>query len=124
MSLYVDSSEQLVIEIFVRNINRSKEFYTRLGFDLIRDDDTFIELEWERHKLFLVGGKELDPVAAFTQANVRIMVKNVDYYWKLVQEMGATVKSPISDRSYGIRDFSFVDPDGFGLRFGTWLKNS
>ena len=124
MSSYVDSSEQLVIEIFVRNIKRSKEFYKQLGFDLIRDDDTFVELEWERHKLFLVGGKDLDSALVYSQANVRIMVNDVDDYWKLVQEMGATIKCQIGDRSYGMRDFSFVDPDGFGLRFGTWLKVS
>ena len=32
------------------------------------------------------------------------------------QELAAPVISPIADREYGI-----LDPDGFGLRFGTWL---
>jgi hypothetical protein len=35
--------------------------------------------------------------------------------------MGARVVSPIGDRYYGLRDFTIADPDGFGLRFASWL---
>ncbi len=121
MSKYVDSTEQLVVEIFVRDIQLSKDFYTTIGFKLIRDDDTFVELAWEDHKLFLVGGKNLPPPLNYSTANLRIMVQRVDEYWNLIQGMGVPIKSSIGDRSYGIRDFSFVDPDGFGIRFGTWI---
>jgi len=57
------------------------------------------------------------------QGNVRVMVPNVDAYWTLSREMGAHVLSPITDQSYGLRDFTIADPDGFGIRFGTWLND-
>ncbi len=50
------------------------------------------------------------------------MVPNVDDIWELAEEIGATVLSPIEDRRYGLRDFTIVDPDGFGIRFGTRLS--
>ena len=50
---YVDSTEQLVTEVVVRDIRRSTEFYRRLGFELLRDDGDFVELTWEQHRLFL-----------------------------------------------------------------------
>jgi hypothetical protein len=28
---------------------------------------------------------------------------------------------PVSDRYYGLRDFTIADPDGFGIRFATVL---
>ena len=53
MSNYVPSVEQLVVEIFVRNANRSKTFYQQLGFHIAEDRGTFVVLTWEEHELFL-----------------------------------------------------------------------
>jgi len=52
---------------------------------------------------------------------VRVMVPDVDRYWRVANEIGATVIVPIADRYYGLRDFTIADPDGFGVRFATTL---
>ena len=130
MSGYVDPTEQLVTEIVVRNIRRSVDFYSRLGFELLRDGDDFTELTWEDHRLFLAelsAFRELHDVALpappqFPLANVRVMVPNVDEYWKLANEIGARIMVPIADRYYGLRDFTIADPDGFGVRFASMLQ--
>jgi hypothetical protein len=49
------------------------------------------------------------------------MVPNVDHHWEQAQFLGAPVLAPVADRSYGLRDFTILDPDCFGLRFGTRL---
>jgi catechol 2,3-dioxygenase-like lactoylglutathione lyase family enzyme len=124
---YVDSTEQLVTEIFVRDIRRSADFYRALGFELLRDDGDFVELTWEEHRLFLADVSALDvaePMALnepppFPPANVRVMVPNVDDQWALANDLGARIVIPIADRYYGLRDFTIVDPDGFGIRFAT-----
>jgi catechol 2,3-dioxygenase-like lactoylglutathione lyase family enzyme len=129
MSRYVPSTEQLVTEIVVRDIKRSTEFYCNLGFKLLRDGGDFIELTWEDHRLFLAelsafhGMEQVDLPAPpkVPLANIRIMVPNVDYHWKVANEIGAPVILPISDRYYGLRDFTIADPDGFGVRFATTL---
>jgi catechol 2,3-dioxygenase-like lactoylglutathione lyase family enzyme len=129
MSRYVDPTEQLVTEILVRDIKRSTHFYARLGFQLLRDGGDFVELTWENHRLFLAelsAFREIKPVdlqqrPAFPPANVRVMVPNVDHYWKLANEIGAAVIVPIGNRYYGLRDFTIADPDGFGVRFATTL---
>jgi catechol 2,3-dioxygenase-like lactoylglutathione lyase family enzyme len=53
MSKYVDSTEQLVTEILVKNIKDSTRFYSLLGFQLLRDGGDFVEFTWEDHRLFL-----------------------------------------------------------------------
>ena len=118
---YVDATEQLATEIFVRDITRSKDFYTRLGFKLGNDKGSFVTFRWEGHLLMLDERKDMPTHPDFPQANMRIMVPNVDDYWQLVTEMGAKVLSPIEDRGYGLRDFTILDPDGFGVRIGTRL---
>lgn len=109
-------------------MRRSVEFYRRLGFELLRDAGDFVELTWEDHQLFLAEATAFHDVHAiavaappFPTANVRVMVPDVDRYWQLANEMGARVVTPIGDRYYGLRDFTIADPDGFGVRFATWL---
>ena len=130
MSGYVDPTEQLVTEVVVKEIGRSVDFYHRLGFELLRDGGGFVELTWEHHRLFLAElsafhdahGVVLPARPTFPIANVRVMVANVDEYWKLAKEMGAQIIIPIADRYYGLRDFTIADPDGFGVRFASLLK--
>ena len=125
MKRYVDPTEQLVTEIFTRDTRRSVEFYCKLGFELLREDDGFVELGWEGHRLFLSDElkEKMTAGTGLPQGNVRVMVPDVDAYWALSREMGARVLSPITDQSYGLRDFTIADPDGFGIRFGTWLND-
>jgi catechol 2,3-dioxygenase-like lactoylglutathione lyase family enzyme len=130
MTRYVDSIEQLVTEILVRDIRRSVDFYQRLGFDLLRDGGDFVELTWEEHRLFLAepsAFRDAEHAAlpvppAFPLANVRVMVPDVDRYWDLAREIGGDVAVPIGDRYYGLRDFTIRDPDGFGIRFASILE--
>ena len=131
---YVNSIEQLVTEIVVRNIQRSTRFYCQLGFKVLRDAGDFVELTWEDHQLYIaelsayheinIEEIELPYSSKFPIANIRIMVPNVDHYWKLAKEMGAQIVIPIGDRYYGLRDFIISDPDGFGVRFATSLHKS
>jgi catechol 2,3-dioxygenase-like lactoylglutathione lyase family enzyme len=96
---YVDSTEQLVTEIVIRNIQRSTKFYRELGFKVLRDAGDFVELTWEDHQLYIaelsayheINSEEIElPYPPkFPIDNIRIMVPNVDHYWNLVKEMGA-----------------------------------
>ncbi len=124
MTRYVEPTEQLVVELFVRNVERAKAFYQRLGFTILEDRGDFVVLAWEGHRFFLDERPDLPPPPAMPQANVRIMVPDVDTYWRLAAEVGAPVFNAIEDRPYGLRDFTILDPDGFGLRFGTRLAQS
>ena len=129
MSRYVDSTEQLVTEIVVRDMKRSVEFYRSLGFELLRDGGDFVELTWEDHRLFLAelsAFQVIDqvvpaPAQRLPSANVRVMVPDVDHFWGLANELGARIVVPIGDRYYGLRDFTIADPDGFGVRFAALL---
>ena len=125
MTRYVDPTDQLVTEIFTRDIGRSVAFYRKLGFELLRDDGGFVELGWEGHCLFLSDElkEKMTADSGLPQGNIRVMVPNVDDFWALSQELGAPVLSPITDQSYGLRDFTIADPDGFGVRFATQLRD-
>jgi catechol 2,3-dioxygenase-like lactoylglutathione lyase family enzyme len=119
MARYVDSIEQLVVELFVRDLKRSIAFYRALGFELLREEHGFAALAWEDHRLFLDQRSDLAEPPATLVMNVRVMVPDVDRVWQRVNELGLRVVVPIADRPYRLRDFTIADPDGFGIRFGT-----
>src|SRR5207249_2867546 len=106
-------------------------FYRALGFGLLRDAGDFVELSWEDHRLFLaelsafheIRRVTLQPTPVFPPANIRVMVADVDHYWKLVNGIKAKIIVPIADRYYGLRDFTIADPDGFGIRFASKSEN-
>ena len=121
MPTYVPPTEQLVVEVYARDLPRSLEFYRALGFEVQSAEDDFVVLAWENHRFFLEPRPDLPAPIDHPQANVRIMVPDVDTYWAIAQQIGARVIKPIEDRYYGLRDFTLTDPDGFGLRFGSRL---
>jgi catechol 2,3-dioxygenase-like lactoylglutathione lyase family enzyme len=116
-----ESTAQLVVEVFVRDLDRSLDFYRALGFELVRRTGDFAVLSWDGHVLFLDQQPRLPALESGERANVRVMVPDVEAMWERARSVGATVSTPIADRSYGLRDFTIRDPDGFGLRFATSL---
>ena len=124
MTNYVDPTEQLVVELYVRDIGRSVAFYERLGFRVLRREQAFAELDWEDSRLFVAEVSGLPEPACPPASNVRIMVADVDRYWQLAAEMHLPVIQPIADRYYGLRDFTVLGPDGMALRFASNLETA
>ena len=112
-------TEQLVVEVSVRDLDRSLALYTSLGFVLDRRDGGFAALRWGDRRLFLDEVADLQPLEGPARANVRIITDDVDGVWALAGSLGLRVERAIGDRYYGLRDFTVLDPDGFGLRFAT-----
>lgn len=121
MKEYVDPGEQLVVVIYVRDLKKSREFLEGFGFTVVRDEKIFMELRWETSLLFLEEREDGPPPGSQPVGNIRVMVPNVDDYWALAQRLGARIVNPIADRSYGLRDFVIIGPDGLNLRFATLL---
>jgi catechol 2,3-dioxygenase-like lactoylglutathione lyase family enzyme len=115
---YVPPTEQLVVEVYVRNLERSVDFYRRLGFEVLERHGRFAALTREGHRFFLDERPDLEPPAS-PRANVRVMVPDVDAWWRHATGLAARVVTPIANRDYGLRDFTIADPDGFGVRFAT-----
>ncbi|MGD8530694.1 MAG: VOC family protein [Syntrophobacterales bacterium] len=123
MESYVNQGEQLVVALYVLDIKKSGEFYRSYGFEVVRNEGTFMELKWEDARLFLSEVPGIPSPPANPIGNMRVMVPNVDEYWDLAKEKGATILSNIEDRYYGLRDFIIAGPDGLALRFATWLED-
>jgi len=84
---HVDPTEQLVVEVFVRDLELAITFYQALGFALIDRHDRFAGLAWEDHRFFL-DERPGTQAPASPVANVRIMVPDVDAWWRRARSWG------------------------------------
>jgi catechol 2,3-dioxygenase-like lactoylglutathione lyase family enzyme len=120
---YNEASEQLVLELFVSDVERSLEFYLGLGFTQVAEvDNGFVVVGWDNRLMFLQ--QEGTEPSQRPPGNVRVMVDDVDRYWALAQRLGVPVARSITDQPYGLRDFTVLDPDGFGVRFATPISGA
>jgi catechol 2,3-dioxygenase-like lactoylglutathione lyase family enzyme len=117
----VSAGEQLVVELYTRDLRHSLGYYQRLGFEAVRVEQDFAVLRWGENQLFL--DERADAAAPFTRevGNIRVMAPDVNRCWGLVQQLGLPVLNPIADRYYGLRDFTVAGPDGMGIRFASRL---
>ena len=120
---YVTSLEQLVVALYVSDIGEAVSFYEGLGFAVVRDEGTFVELRWQEAPLFLVEMLGTAPVPPRRFGDLRIMVPDVDYYWELARRNRLKIVRPVENRNYGLRDFIIAGPGGLAIRFATRLSD-
>lgn len=111
-----ERSAQGVIELSVTELEPSLAFYARLGFSLERRHGGFASLTGHGCRLFLSEDAHAAALP-LRQCNLRIIVDDVQAVREMAEKAGAPVSLELADRGYGMRDFSVLDPTGFGLRF-------
>ena len=116
----MESESQGVVEIVGPDLDALLGFYLSIGFRLERRSGEFAVVHWHGMGLFLAGNPDA-PVCACWRS-LRIMVDDVDGIWRRAQNLQLKTGTAIADRDYGLRDFTLIDPAGFGLRFAQALQ--
>lgn len=119
MEPYVPPGEQLVLAVYVQNLEKSCRFFLDFGFAVSRRDGPFVELRWEDSLLFLVERPEAKPPER-PVGNIRVMLSNVEAIYEKALHSGYPIVTPLGDRYYGLRDFVVAGPDGIHLRFASF----
>jgi catechol 2,3-dioxygenase-like lactoylglutathione lyase family enzyme len=123
---YAPAQWQLVLEVYVSSVSESVEFYTNLGFKVEwAVPEYFAQLAWEDGCILFLKSRPSDSTADSCQGvgNIRIMVADVDVKYAECQHLGYKMEQEIGDRQFVLRDFIVQDPDGFGVRFGSFLPD-
>ena len=114
------------ITLAVRDISAAIAFYRdQLGFSL--------EFEWNDPVDYAVlrRGENVNIHLSKRQDDLRpseihtamyVFVQEVDELYQEFLQKGVTIKAPVGDREYGMRDFDVVDPEGHILTFGMGIS--
>ena len=122
---------KLIPELSVTNIDKSKEFYLKLGFKVMyeRKEDKFAFLELEGNQLMIEEindnwntGKLEYPFGR--GINISMTINDIDkYYQELVNKKIIFFKDimtneyDVNGKAYLDKEFLIQDPDGYLLRF-------
>ena len=117
----------LHVEFFVEDLERSRDFYTRvLGFAITRQkEDGFTELRRGSATLALNSRRILNADHPARPApNERIgkgveivlVAKALDAVYEQVLASGWPLSTPMTDQPWGMTDFRVIDPDGVYIR--------
>ena len=122
---------KLIPELSVTNIDKSKEFYLKLGFKIMyeRKEDKFAFLELEGNQLMIEGindnwntGKLEYPFGR--GINISMTINDINkYYQELVNKNIIFFKDimtneyDVNGKTYLDKEFLIQDPDGYLLRF-------
>lgn len=123
----------LVPEFDVSDINKSKDFYTNIGFKIMyeRPENNFVFLELEGNQIMINGinqnwetGKLEYPFGR--GINISMRIKDIEKYYKTLKEKNITFFRKIRTNEYRVnnkiyydREFLIQDPDGYLLRFNS-----
>jgi catechol 2,3-dioxygenase-like lactoylglutathione lyase family enzyme len=107
--------------LFTKDLAQTILFYeTILGFKAESDFPNFVSLTRDEVNIMFVL-PTVEPEDFFSKpqltGNIFIFTDQVDHIWDLVKDK-VTIKTPIADRAYLMRDFSILDNNGYELVFG------
>ncbi len=121
----------LIPELSVSNINKSKEFYLKLGFEIMyeRVENKFVFLKLEDNQIMLEENNDNWNTGVMEYPfgrgiNISMTVKNIEDMYKKVKENDIKLFLDLETHEYRInntisydKEFLIQDPDGYLLRF-------
>ena len=116
--------------LWTKDLQATTAFYENiLGFKKQSNFPNFISLTRDRVNMMFVlpieepenckdpnNKEEFFPKSTLT-GSIFITMENVDEFWEAIKDK-VTIKDPIADREYLMRDFSILDNNGYELVFG------
>lgn len=131
-SMHMKSAQNtLLLELHVPDFGTVKDYYGRLGFEVVRETkpegkDGYLVLKLEDNILcFWAGNDEVYEQSYFKRfprstargygVEIVLLVADVETYYQNVEAF-ANVVDPLSLRPWGLKDFRIVDPFGYYLR--------
>lgn len=121
------------VVLYVKDLEKSAQFYNDIGFRLVRKDDTVAVVSFSSFTLQLVKSssaitaefkKETEGEPKGLGIFIYIEVDDVDQYFNYLQSKHIQTSSEPKYWSWGNREFVIRDSDGYKLVFYTSLKRN
>ena len=128
----------LIPELSVTNITFSTKFYVLLGFNVKyeRKENKFVFLEYENNQIMIEEVNNNWSVGELSYPfgngiNLSMEVSDIDALYQKVKKLDIHIfrelkvsEYKVDDEVYQDKEFLIQDPDGYLLRFTSWLKGS
>lgn len=119
------------ILLWVQENKLSEKFYKKLGFDVVRSDDTHSVVRLNDFELVLVNMRDETEFARDSMSSekgrgvyIYVTVDDVDVTYEKMKAEGFKPHSEPRNWEWGNREFILKDPDGYKLCFWQELKET
>jgi uncharacterized glyoxalase superfamily protein PhnB len=113
--------------LWVQENKLSEKFYKRLGFDVVRSDDSHSVVRLGNFEIVLVSMRDEEPFTndaiALEKSRgmyIYVLVDDIDNTYSRLQKNGITPYTEPKNWDWENREFIVKDPDGYKLCF--WQK--
>jgi len=105
------------LTFFVKDINKTAEFYKSLGFRLDKHEKDYllVRLNWFSMDFVAEGANDGKAEPKGAGLCINISVGNVDEFYKKALAKGLKPANEPADYPGGFRNFVIHDPDGYNL---------
>lgn len=119
----------LIPELSVRDIEKSKDFYLKIGFTIKYQREKFYFLELEENQIMIEEINDHWNVGELEYPfgrgiNLSMSVSDIDSYYEKLKDKNISFFKPlmcntyqVNDEIYEDKEFLLQDPDGYLLRF-------
>lgn len=101
---------------YVSDIEISKQFYNKLGFEIVRDDGKFVAFKTDTQDTYLSINQSDDPNNHIGQQVCCLWTNNIEHYYQKVKTLGTKIVMELSEMHYG-KVFIITDPDGNRIEY-------
>ncbi|MGE7183216.1 VOC family protein [Peribacillus sp. NPDC006672] len=117
------------LELFVHNLNVSKEFYKNLGLSLIYESEERVNFEGDNIVIMLAPDHTLHDNHHFKRegysnkgigVELILLCENIEkIYENFISLYPSSIESKLKKQEWGLVDFRVMDPDGYYFRIST-----
>ncbi|HEX8422753.1 MAG TPA: VOC family protein [Pyrinomonadaceae bacterium] len=106
----------------VHDAEKSSQFFVSLGFKVISEPPGWVFVEKDNCTVMLGECREAAPARELGDHSYfgYLRVDDADGYYQDLTERGVKILSPISDKPWGMREFSVESPEGHRIMIGQW----
>lgn len=101
---------------YVQDIEKSKEFYQKIGFKLNQDFGKFVSFETGVNNLYFSLNSSLGKDRIPGKQVCAFWVDDIDVFYKKMKKLRVTINEEVYEASFG-RTFSIQDIDGNKIEF-------
>ncbi|MGH7156723.1 MAG: VOC family protein [Candidatus Saccharimonadales bacterium] len=103
------------LTFFVKDVNKTAEFYKALGFRIDKREKDYLLVRLNWFSMDFVGENKATDGPKGAGIRINVSVDNVDEFYKGVLAKGLKPSSEPRDYPGGFRNFVIHDPDGYNL---------
>ena len=107
----------------VHNLAQLTQFFAGLGFSVVSEPPGWVFVQKDNTMVMLGECGDALPASELGDHSYLgyLLVDDVDSYYQEIMGNGVTITSPVSDKPWGMREFSVKSPEGHRFTVGQWL---